>query len=456
MSKSQVEPTATAGSSVSCALSPYCSTVSRWWAGVCNRGGTTNYGDRRVLVADDEAPVAHMLDSLIHARLACEVTTVSNGDDVLRLLDAEPYDVLLTDMIMPGLHGLDLVSTVHEKWPGVSIIVMSGFPQDFPYVEVVDAGASDFIGKPFLPAELEAKLRRILQERDERDERILAEIKYRSLFELSMNGMVLADPVSLKIVDTNEAFCDLCGRNREALIGVSLSDLLSPREQERFRQALSLFARGGKGALGDVSLVRPERGDLSLDVSVTHIDTLLERFFFLSFRDVTDRLEVDKQLTRMAQTDQLTGLANKHTFNMRLEWTVARARREKFMLTLLALDLDNLKQCNDTYGHLIGDEVLVKVGEVIRNNIRVGGDEGFRCGGDEFAVLLAGAPAVMGKGIAERIRAQYEEMENYNTTISIGIAELREGMSATDLVRTADETLYRAKALGKNGIQVAS
>jgi len=289
-----------------------------------------------------------------------------------------------------------------------------------------------------------------------RDARLLADIKYRSLFELSMNGMLLLDPDTYAIVDTNAAFCKLSGRSKSELLAMTLHDLLAPSEWDRLKQSLGLFANGGQGTLSDLAFAHMDGTELSLDVSATFISTIAENIVFLAFKDVTEKRELEEGLAKMAQTDTLTGLANRRTFDLRLAWAIARARGEQFAVSLLAMDVDNFKQCNDTYGHPIGDKVLKGVGDLIRENIRVGGDEGFRYGGDEFAVLLMGVHTSTAKRIADRIRADHKQGESYGTGLSIGIAELEDGMEVSDLISRADEALYRAKALGKNVIQVAS
>lgn len=413
------------------------------------------YRQRRVLVADDEAVIRTVVEQIIMTRLGCEVTCVESGTQVLQQLDEGAWDVLVTDMMMPGVHGLELVAAVHDKHPDTDVIVMTGYADNFPYVEVVNAGACDFITKPHQPAELEAKLIRIFNERDTRDALLLAETKYRSLFEFNVNGMLLLEAGSLVVRDVNDAFVALSGRNREDILGRPLGELLDKYEQSRFEQGIALFAQGGQGTLGDMLLVRSDGQELSLDVSVTFIDVHDEKIVFLAFKDVTEKREVERQLAEVAQTDKLTGLSNKYTFQTRIEWGLARARSEKFPMTLMALDLDNFKVCNDTYGHLVGDDVLAMVGEIIRDCIRAGGDEGFRCGGDEFAVVLMGAEAAVGKRVAERMISQFEKAENYGTSLSIGVAQYREDMHATDLIRSADKALYKAKNAGKGIVQVA-
>ncbi|MDQ1255425.1 MAG: hypothetical protein QG656_14, partial [Candidatus Hydrogenedentes bacterium] len=229
-------------STVVCAMLEHCETVSRWWMGLRNRAGQEGHTHRRILVADDEATSLNAMVRVIESRLKCHVTSAPSGDEALRLLNEGLFDVLVTDMVMPGIHGLELVSAVRAKWPDLAIVVTTGFPDDFPYVEVVHAGANDFIAKPHQAAELEAKLVRILNEKDTRDAQMLAELKYRSLFELSMNGMLILEPVNYKILDCNQAFCELSERSKDALMDATLFDLLDPFEKGRFEQCMALFA----------------------------------------------------------------------------------------------------------------------------------------------------------------------------------------------------------------------
>lgn len=412
-------------------------------------GGEARCGFR-VLLADDEAAVAASVGALIEARLKVPVTVVNSGDAALAALQASRHDVLVTDMSMPGLSGLDLIEAVHAQCPETDILVMTGFADAFPYVQVVQAGACDFIGKPHSGAEMEAKLLRIFRERTLRNAHAVAEHKYRSLFEHCMNGMVLLDRKARTILDVNHAFCELTGQGREDLLGEAFSGFLIDEERARFDAASSIFERGGQGTLGDVMLRRQSGGDLVADVSVSFIDNPVQPMMFLTFKDVTEKRRMEDQLAVAAQTDELTGLYNKRALRMRIQAAIDRAECDGGNVTLLFIDLDDFKQCNDTYGHEIGDALLARVGAVIRKGIRSGGDEGFRYGGDEFAVLLNGAPLGVGELVAERMRLDFLEGQSYGTSMSIGLVAFEPGMHAADFLMAADRALYAAKARGKN------
>lgn len=396
-----------------------------------------------------------MIRTLIGDRLGCRVSVAHDGDAAVRNLAAEATDVLLADMIMPGLQGLDLVAAVHNGFPDTDIIVMTGHPGDFPYVSVIRTGAKDFLAKPYHPDELEAKLVRLFRERDIRDAQRLAESRYRSAFESNTNGMVFLNEGTGIIADTNGAFCLLSGRPAGDLVGKPLTDFLTPHERGRFEQGLALCVQSGQGTVGDIVLVRPNEEQVSLDITVTVISVAAERSVCLTFKDTTEQRRLEENLVETAQRDALTGLFNKRTFDMSLEDAVARTHHSDKPLSIIFLDLDNFKQCNDTHGHQIGDQVLRTAGQLIQKNIRAASDKGFRYGGDEFAVILGDARAETARRIAERIQKGLEEAENFGVSLSIGIARYNDTMSPAALARTADEALYRAKSLGKNVICVA-
>jgi len=414
------------------------------------------YKGARILVADDQETIISLIIRTVQDNFGCQLTTATSGDEALSALQAGTFDIFLTDMRMPGVHGLELIERAATSYPNMDVMVMTGYPSDFPYIEVIEAGAKDFLKKPFLSAELVAKLIRVLEERMMRHDLEVAHTKYRSLFDLSMDGQFLLTMDGLFLEDANEAICTLLGREKRELMGKPFADMLAAPDRERFNQWMGICAVSGKGTIGDLQIMSDDEAGIHMDVTITVVDADGERFAFLAFRDMTEKREVDRRLAEAAQVDELTGLYNKRTFTNRIEWAVSSAVESGAPLALLTVDLDNFKRCNDTHGHQVGDALLAEVGNVIRASIRTTAyDEGFRCGGDEFAVLLhnfvAGGPLV----VAERMREKFEAVESYGTSMSIGIAEFKPGMTVSTLVRAADDALYGAKGQGKNAVCVA-
>jgi len=160
------------------------------------------------------------------------------------------------------------------------------------------------------------------------------------------------------------------------------------------------------------------------------------------------------QLARLALTDRLTGLSNRHAGERALERDAARARRAGSPFSLALLDLDNFKQVNDRHGHAVGDEILRQVSQVLASMFRAS-DLAVRWGGDEFLVLL---PDVSAKGatiFAERARIQIETLRfpSGPITISGGVVEMDRNESPRDALARADAQLYEAKRAGRNRVK---
>ena len=165
------------------------------------------------------------------------------------------------------------------------------------------------------------------------------------------------------------------------------------------------------------------------------------------------------RIRNLAITDSLTGIYNRGFFYAGLSKEFLRAARLNLPLTFLLLDIDFFKKINDTFGHLQGDDVLRKVAKILKNNIRVYDVLG-RYGGEEFSIIMPEAKTGAGCGLAERIRqeiAQYNfgtENKALKCTISIGVSSCPDAEIKTieDLVRKADNALYKAKAEGRNRV----
>jgi diguanylate cyclase (GGDEF)-like protein len=169
-----------------------------------------------------------------------------------------------------------------------------------------------------------------------------------------------------------------------------------------------------------------------------------------------EKESLEEEVRRLSITDDLTGLYNHRHFFKTLASEIIRRERQKTSLSLLMFDLDNFKQYNDLYGHLEGDQVLKKIGEVIKNSIRNNVDSGYRYGGDEFAALLIGATRNQALHIAERIRSTIQEAGFEKITVSIGLAEFKDQMDIESFVKSADNAMYIAKHSGGNRVNTHS
>ena len=166
----------------------------------------------------------------------------------------------------------------------------------------------------------------------------------------------------------------------------------------------------------------------------------------------------EKRFRNLSITDDLTGLHNSRHFFFRLRQEIERTNRYGHPLTLLIMDLDNFKRFNDTYGHVAGDEVIAKAGEILGESLR-NTDSAYRYGGEEFTVILPETEGRAAALFAERLRSKFESQafaiqkkENLSVTTSIGVAQYKEKEEMAAFIKRADDNMYAAKAKGKNRV----
>jgi len=195
------------------------------------------------------------------------------------------------------------------------------------------------------------------------------------------------------------------------------------------------------------NLLRDEHGNLMRMIGVV--------------RDITDQKEIEHRYRHMAYHDPLTGLPNRGLFEQRLDLAVQRATRHQVSTAVMFLDLGKFKSINDTYGHIVGDEVLIEAGSRLKSAVR-GTDTVARIGGDEFVLILEDLKNVNeADKLAQKIIAAFQEpmdILSHSLTIdlSIGISICPDNAATTaELIHLADTAMYAAKAAGRNKVRTA-
>ena len=236
---------------------------------------------------------------------------------------------------------------------------------------------------------------------------------------------------------------ELCGTDR------CLMDRILKEDCERIEEEIEVTTPEG----GKRTFIVAAQPLLDLTADTTGI--------VASFKDITDRKEIEQELRRMAVTDPLTGAYNRRQFMLRATEEMERSARYNTALTLLMVDIDHFKAVNDTYGHDAGDEVLKAMVAAAIRQLR-GSDIFCRLGGEEFAAILTHTAPDMGRLAAERLRKALKKLEVATAkgvvrfTVSIGVAAmLTEDLSLEQIMKKADEALYEAKQQGRDRVVLA-
>ncbi|MFQ3610776.1 MAG: diguanylate cyclase [Fimbriimonadales bacterium] len=446
----------------------------------------------KVLIAEDSTVTAKLLDRQLRSE-GFETLVALDGKQAWELYQRELPPIVITDWEMPGMDGVDLCRAIrnHQTESYTYVIMLTARNQKNDKLEALDAGADDFLSKPPDPAELCACLKtaqRILKaEQRLYDQNIQLREMYEEL--QNQNEMLLA---AQKLVEhANRRFAELfehvpvaCftfdgegilhewNQAAEQLYGYTKSEVL-------FTSMFEKVFRGDVGSRVLEVVQHVMRGSSLTGVESADVDAEGNMHYVLrsaiplrnpsgevvggimSVVDVTYRVEAERQLKllneqlqNLAITDGLTGLRNRRAFEEHLIQEVSEAKRFKTPIALLMIDVDHFKQFNDTFGHALGDEVLRAVASILAREARQS-DIVARYGGEEFAVIMPHTDLTSAMLAAERFRRTVEAHEGFprSITISVGVAQYLDEMSShEDLVKLADQALYRAKGLGRNRV----
>ena len=260
--------------------------------------------------------------------------------------------------------------------------------------------------------------------------------------------------LDLKITWVSEALLKISGYEKEDLIGEPVSKLLDPQlGHELYAEIIATIDKSGVWR-GTVRHQGKGPNYYWVEATVEPLfDEQGERCGYIQIRqDVTSQ----KRLEELWMTDHLTGLHNRQSIDQLWEREIQRSVRYGDVFSVLLVDIDHFKRVNDTYGHLVGDELLFQFAQLLQEISRDTDHVG-RWGGEEFVVLIPNTNLSSAVLMAEKIRETINSF-NFTTvgriTVSIGLATYRNGMNQDDLFSVADAALYRAKARGRNRVEV--
>ena len=287
-----------------------------------------------------------------------------------------------------------------------------------------------------------------------------SETRFRALVQHASDMLLIVD-ADFTVRYASPAAVAAFGRTNEALVGEPLLQLVHPGD---VAEAISLLgqavARGRESVRGEWRFRTPDGRTLMAEhVATNLLDEATVEGIVLNSRDVSERADLERQLTHQAFHDPLTHLANRTLFLDRLEHACRRASRSTGGVALLFLDLDDFKRVNDSLGHAAGDQLLVQTSARIAAELREG-DTLARLGGDEFAILLedvrdAALASDVGDRVLRVLRAPFSlEGREISVGVSIGIASADAGDRPSDLMRNADLAMYIAKTRGKGACAV--
>lgn len=424
-------------------------------------------GDKvKILVVEDETLVARHIQNMVSG-LGYEVVGVTaTGEEAVKLALAEKPGLVLMDIMLRG--PMDGIAAAREIWQclSVPIVYLTAYADEATLHRAKLTQPFGYLLKPFEERELYTAIEMALYKHDV-DKRLKERERWLSTILGNIADGVLSTDRQEIVTYLNPVAESLLGRQQEECLGRALSEVF-PVESEETGQRLSLSIRQIAGEDPEVarpSAVRLQRGTQRIPVAFGAAIIRDDRGDIdgsvLIFRDITRQRQYEDQLRFQAIHDPLTGLPNRILFKDHVTLALASAARRSQRLAVMVFDIDRFKSVNDTYGHPVGDDLLVQTGERLKTFMR-SYDTVARQSGDEFMILLTEIPDVSLPGkVAARILAGIRAPfilpgRTITVSASVGIGLYPEdGGDFESLYKSADAAMYAAKEGGRDTFRMA-
>jgi len=424
----------------------------------------------RILVADDDA-TARLLICASLERAGYQVAEAVDGEDALRQVQEHTPDLILLDVVMPGISGFSVCKQLRE-WHGrtLPILMLTG-KDDLASVDTAfEVGATDFLTKPVNWRILGHRVRYVLRARDTLAALAESAAQLRQSQEIARIGQWTYH-WQRDVVELSPFAKELIGITHSDSGPKDLLQNIHPEDRDLILRAWPENPENARALDVELRFITPAHGVRWMRVCAEHQRDQIGLFLRTVgiIQDISERKAKDAEIQTLAYFDSLTGLANRYSFLQRLEIAIGRARYDKSCLGLLFIDLDNFKTINDTLGHDAGDEVLVEVSRRILRIISsgllpsaqlLGESELARPGGDEFIMMVPhlASPddaSAVAERVRQELRAPFEVRgQALTVTVSIGIATYPEdGQDAVGLLKHADSAMYLAKEEGRDTLR---
>lgn len=405
-----------------------------------------------VLIVDDLIQNIQVLATTLEAK-GYSITYALSGKEALERLKAIQPDLILLDLLMPEMSGLEVCEEIRRNsdYSHIPILFLTASHEEEHLLEAFEKGAADYVTKPFRTAELLARVQTHIQLKYQTKKLQESEKKLNTIVTYIKDGILIVD---------HDGVVQFVNPAAVQMFDKSFDDLLY--------HELGIPVVVGKAA--ELDIIRPNGVLGRAEITVGDAEWLDKKVFIVSLRDVSERNQIERKLRialnkqkvlsqklkKLANTDALTGISNRRHILSILQKEFQRNQRYDQTFSLLMVDIDHFKLVNDTYGHPVGDQVLQEIAIFLGNSLRSVDTLG-RLGGEEFLVVL---PATTLDGALELGERLCSKVRNLNietdagfvqVTLSIGVTVYNSEDSYDEvMLKRVDDALYKAKELGRD------
>jgi len=438
-----------------------------------------------VLIVDDMPENVKMLSRIL-AKRGCRVQAANNGAQAIEQARSSPPDLILLDVNMPEMDGFETCMRLKKEacTCDIPVIFISASDGVDDKIKAFQAGGVDYIPKPFEYEEVQARvethlaIRRLRVELQSANGELttrLDELSHSQELlrerQMKLDAFVNALPNLSFIYDEKGRYLEIMANETsllhteaDKLKGHLIKEMIPANEAAIMMDAIQQAIDTGKTQVIEYQIPVLAGGERWFEGRISLMEKSTDGHSKVVFiaTDISERIQLDKQVQKLANQDPLTACFNRRYFMAQAELELQRAIRYKRPLSLVMLDIDEFKKFNDKYGHQIGDQVLCTLVNLCQKKLRSSDILG-RYGGEEFIILMPETVAAGGLRAAERLREKIEKMEiaaiktKLALTVSMGIASLEGDINPTQtldmLIKSADQALYVAKSDGRNCVR---
>lgn len=453
----------------------------------------------KILVVDDDA-FFRVLCSDILMNGGFSVKSAPSGLDALNIIENEDFDIIITDLVMPEIGGLEVLQRTKQHNTLIDVIVITGHGSIETAIEALKRGAFDYIRKPLNEDELLHTVascmekKKLLEENQEMRQSlklfevsraVTSTIELSKLYNIALDAVLQIVPADAGIIifyeDDMKKFDIKAIRHLGLNAGEKIVQIFKSNFEKDLKHLENITViskselKGADEVLKDYNsfLIAPLLKG-STPIGFLLVMSRLQKNVY-SMRDIKnasfivehesqafENAQKYSEAKEMAFIDSLTNLYNSKYLDTVLDKEIKRADRLMMPVTVLFMDLDNFKLINDKNDHLVGSKVLIEIGKILLKCVREV-DTVIRYGGDEYVIILVDADYDVASRVAERIRGTIENhrfLEEdelaLKVTASIGVATYPvHTKDKKELLKAADKAMYRAKNISKNLVYLA-
>ena len=417
----------------------------------------------KILYVEDEEKIRENTKRPL-SYLSSELLLAKNGEEGLELYKEHSPDIVVSDIKMPVMTGIDMVKEIKKINKEQAVIFTTAHSESGFFIEAIELQVDGYILKPIDYDLLEQKIETVINQIIIKKRLKEQELINHEISRFQDNLLVIFNNEN-NIIFLNDKFMNFFNSdNIQHFINCyqSLNTLfLKDEEQETFTSSdkinwlndLKEFDKSKRIVILEDAETLEKKSFL---ISIQYIEDTSHTIMTLT--EVTSITLEKKEFEHKAFTDALTGTYNRAYFNEKIKEEIFKAQKDNSVLSLFIFDIDFFKKINDTYGHLVGDEILVELSKIVAEDTR-STDSLFRWGGEEFIKLLPNTTIENAAAVAEKLRKKIESHSFKNDlkiTCSFGVTQFLDMDTEVSFIKKGDDALYEAKNNGRNVVKIYS